>query len=200
MNGNRDSRDDRRAEREERRRMRRERKDAMRGQTTLAHAVRGPITLITIGVLFALNNFTPYGFDKTWPVILIVFGLLTLVGRSAAPEYIPPVPAAPPVPPAKGPSFDFPPAGFPSPAPSYRQSTYTETPQEAAGPAAENSGRNAPQSSSPPAEDAAGAYPKEPEPPGVPDLLSPAVDPFGTADRQSQAPDGQTDVPQGGAK
>jgi hypothetical protein len=48
-------------------------------------AIRGPITLITVGVLFALNNFTPYGFDKTWPVILIVFGLLSLIRRGMEP-------------------------------------------------------------------------------------------------------------------
>ena len=46
-------------------------------------AIRGPITLITLGVLFVLNNFTPYGFSETWPVLLIVFGLLSLLGRSS---------------------------------------------------------------------------------------------------------------------
>ncbi len=49
----------------------------------LVRAVRGPIILITIGTLFALDHFTPYGFQQTWPVILIVVGLLTLVGRAA---------------------------------------------------------------------------------------------------------------------
>ena len=48
-------------------------------------AIRGPITLITIGMLFALNNFTQYGFDRTWPVILIVFGLLSLLRRGRQP-------------------------------------------------------------------------------------------------------------------
>jgi hypothetical protein len=47
----------------------------------LLGAVRGPIILITVGVLFALNNFTQYRFDQTWPIILIVFGLLTLLRR-----------------------------------------------------------------------------------------------------------------------
>ncbi len=50
----------------------------------LARAVRGPITLITLGVLFALDHFTPYRFDQTWPVLLIVFGLLSLLGRTGA--------------------------------------------------------------------------------------------------------------------
>ena len=49
----------------------------------LIHAVRGPIILITIGVLFALDNFTRYGFHQTWPVILIVVGVLTLLARAS---------------------------------------------------------------------------------------------------------------------
>lgn len=48
----------------------------------LVRAVRGPILLITIGTLFALDHFTNYGFQQTWPVILIVIGLLTLAGRA----------------------------------------------------------------------------------------------------------------------
>jgi hypothetical protein len=48
----------------------------------LVRAVRGPIILITIGTLFALDHFTPWGFQQTWPVILIVIGLLTLLGRA----------------------------------------------------------------------------------------------------------------------
>ncbi len=49
----------------------------------LLRAIRWPVTLITLGVLFALNNFTPYRFHETWPVLLIVFDLLSLLGRSA---------------------------------------------------------------------------------------------------------------------
>jgi hypothetical protein len=65
-------------------------------EVNLVRAIRGPVTLITLGTLFALNNFTNFGFHQTWPVLLIVFGLLSLLGRSAG--------AAPPpaVPPAAG--------------------------------------------------------------------------------------------------
>jgi len=59
---------------------------------SVIRAIRGPITLITLGALFALNNFTPYRFEQTWPVLLIVFGLLSLMKRSAQQ-------AAPPTPP-----------------------------------------------------------------------------------------------------
>src|ERR1035441_6106245 len=90
-------------DRDERRRLRREDRErgrAMRGQCdSLAHAVRGPLTLITVGALFVLNNFTSYGFDKTWPVILIVFGLLTLVGRSTAQPVAPAAQPEAPAPP-----------------------------------------------------------------------------------------------------
>ena len=52
----------------------------------LLRAIRWPVTLITLGALFAANNFTIYGFNQTWPVLLIVFGLLSLLGRGAHPE------------------------------------------------------------------------------------------------------------------
>jgi hypothetical protein len=58
----------------------------MNGDPSLLRAIRGPVILITLGVLFALNNFTPYGFGETWPVLLIVIGLLSLLTRSGAPS------------------------------------------------------------------------------------------------------------------
>jgi len=69
----------------------------MRGDVPLLRAIRGPITLITLGVLFGFNNLTQYRFSETWPVLLIVFGLLSLLGRTyGAP---PPPPNGPPPPP-----------------------------------------------------------------------------------------------------
>ena len=47
----------------------------------LVCAIRGPIMLIAIGSLFALAQFTQYGFHQTWPVLLIVLGLLKLLDR-----------------------------------------------------------------------------------------------------------------------
>jgi hypothetical protein len=44
-------------------------------------AIRGPIMMITIGVLFAVDYSAGVPFRKTWPVILIVAGLLHLFGR-----------------------------------------------------------------------------------------------------------------------
>jgi hypothetical protein len=64
-------------------------------EANLIRAIRWPVTLITLGTLFALNNFTDFGFHQTWPVLLIVFGLLSLLGRTTV--------AAPPGPPPPGP-------------------------------------------------------------------------------------------------
>jgi hypothetical protein len=49
--------------------------------TSLVRAVRGPILLITIGTLAALDHFGPYPFSQTWPVIFIVYGILWLGER-----------------------------------------------------------------------------------------------------------------------
>ncbi|MBV8818822.1 MAG: hypothetical protein JO022_10735 [Acidobacteriaceae bacterium] len=60
----------------------------------LIQAVRGPIMLITLGGLVALDNVSGISFvNRTWPVLLIVFGLLKLleksVARSSAPAEMP---------------------------------------------------------------------------------------------------------------
>ena len=104
-------------DRDMRRRMRRER------EPSLLRAIRGPITLITVGVLFALNNFTPYSFDKTWPVLLIVFGLLSLMKRGLEPP-----PPPPPVQPFPPPAYQYPPQAYTPPPGGYAQSTYAQPP------------------------------------------------------------------------
>jgi hypothetical protein len=45
-------------------------------------AARGPLILITIGTLFAIDRFTQYRFSETWPILLIVVGVLGLLGGS----------------------------------------------------------------------------------------------------------------------
>ena len=98
-------------------------------------AIRGPVTLITIGALFALNNFTPYRFDQTWPVILIVFGLLSLLGRSI--DRVEPRPPFPP------PGYQPPPPPF---SPQGQSSSYAGSPyaQPPAGTAKGGFGSSAP--------------------------------------------------------
>ena len=53
---------------------------------SLMRAIRGPIILITIGVLFALDHMTEFTFGRTWPAILIVLGLLALGDRFTGPK------------------------------------------------------------------------------------------------------------------
>ena len=87
---------------------------------SLVGAIRGPVTLITLGALFALNNFTPYQFHQTWPVLLIVFGLLTLMRRTvepATPEPQPFPPQYPYTPPPAPPSGGYRQSGYAEPAP-----------------------------------------------------------------------------------
>ncbi|MGA2143565.1 MAG: DUF5668 domain-containing protein [Bryobacteraceae bacterium] len=101
------------------------RRDA-RGRS-VARSIKGPVMLITVGVLFALQNFTPYGFEQTWPVLLVVAGLLSLLGRVAAPPPPPVNPAAPP------PPYGWPPSP-PPPAGDYRSTGYAQSPYSAAAP------------------------------------------------------------------
>lgn len=58
-------------------------------RSDLIQAIRGPIMLITFGLLVVLQYFGGISFlGRTWPVLLIVFGLLKLLerpGSSAAP-------------------------------------------------------------------------------------------------------------------
>jgi hypothetical protein len=97
-------------------------------------AIKGPVLMITVGALFALDNFTSLSFSRTWPVLLVVAGLLSL-GKSASrrgpgingkfqyrAQWGPPQPPAPPPPP---PSSSAPPTAGPG---SYRGSAYEKTP------------------------------------------------------------------------
>lgn len=56
-------------------------------------AIQGPILLITLGTLVAADYFAGYRFWRTWPILLIVFGVLKLLERIATPtrkSYRPP--------------------------------------------------------------------------------------------------------------
>ncbi len=44
----------------------------------LLNAIQGPVLMITVGLLFALDQFSLFAFSQTWPVILIVLGVLNL--------------------------------------------------------------------------------------------------------------------------
>lgn len=64
-----------------------------------AQAIRGPILLITIGVLFAMHQAGILHFSRTWPLIIITIGVLKLIERLAMPQS-----PASPTPPMGGPT------------------------------------------------------------------------------------------------
>jgi len=43
----------------------------------------GPIVLVTLGVLFLIDQYSVYSIGRTWPVILIVIGIVKLVQWNA---------------------------------------------------------------------------------------------------------------------
>ncbi len=74
----------------------------------LFRAARGSVWIILVGVLFLLDTFNILSWGRSWPLFIIVAGIMTFVQRTAYSSSLPPqYPYAPPVPP--------PPAG-PEPA------------------------------------------------------------------------------------
>jgi hypothetical protein len=51
------------------------------GNGNLPGALTGPILLIALGVLFALQQFTEISFRQTWPLLLILLGVMELAKR-----------------------------------------------------------------------------------------------------------------------
>jgi hypothetical protein len=75
-------------------------------QEAIAHgdfrhrSLAGPAVLVTIGVLSLLENLNGPGWDRTWPVILLVLGVIKLMERSGHLGGMPP--QAPSIPPSPG--------------------------------------------------------------------------------------------------
>jgi hypothetical protein len=69
---------------------------ACRCPRCMACDLMGAVVLITLGVLFLLSTWAHVGFHYTWPVILIVIGLVKFLQASGPTTgHIPPgVPAA----------------------------------------------------------------------------------------------------------
>jgi predicted membrane protein len=45
------------------------------------HILTGGMILVTLGVLIILSNMDIYGFDRSWPILLIVIAVGTLMQR-----------------------------------------------------------------------------------------------------------------------
>ena len=56
----------------------------MNDVSNFVQAIRGPIMLIVLGSLVAIDYAGIYGFWRTWPILIIVFGLLKLLERASA--------------------------------------------------------------------------------------------------------------------
>ena len=50
----------------------------MTGGSSLLVAIRGPVLLVTLGLLMAADQLGRMSFSRTWPVLLILFGLFKL--------------------------------------------------------------------------------------------------------------------------
>ena len=60
---------------------------------SLVQAIRGPIMLILLGTLVAMDYFGVYGFSRTWPILIIAFGFLKLLEKLVAhPQMMQPPP------------------------------------------------------------------------------------------------------------
>ena len=51
----------------------------------LVQAIRGPILLITLGILFAVHQAGGLPIYRSWPLLIIVVGVMKLIERTAAP-------------------------------------------------------------------------------------------------------------------
>lgn len=47
-------------------------------------AIRGPVMLIALGILLAADQLGRVGIDRTWPGLLILYGLMKLLSYSAS--------------------------------------------------------------------------------------------------------------------
>jgi len=87
----------------------------------------GPAIVLTIGVLFLLQTLDVVEFDRTWPAILLVVGIVKLLQSSAStaghtglfgvasrPVGPPPPPPSPPTPPPAAPGANTPPGEVPN--------------------------------------------------------------------------------------
>jgi hypothetical protein len=59
--------------------------------------IMGPAMLVTVGMLFLLQSLNVASFDRTWPAILLVVGVVKLLQSNASSAgHIGPLPPAPP--------------------------------------------------------------------------------------------------------
>jgi len=84
-------------------------------------SLRGPAVVITLGILFLLSEMRGdyFAFHNTWPMILIVLGLMSLASAVAPMDghVVPTPPVTPGVPPPSGVPPVVPPPPYTGPRP-----------------------------------------------------------------------------------
>jgi hypothetical protein len=48
----------------------------------LIRAIRGPVLLIALGILLLMQRFTDFSLQRSWPILVILFGVLKLSERA----------------------------------------------------------------------------------------------------------------------
>lgn len=56
----------------------------MTGNDSLMSAIRGPVLLTALGILMYLDQLDKISFGRTWPILLILFGIFKLGERVGA--------------------------------------------------------------------------------------------------------------------
>jgi hypothetical protein len=94
----------------------------------------GPAILVTVGGMGLLESMLHLGFNKTWPAILLVIGIVKLMQSNASGEghvgHLPPGGIAPP---SDGAGFPPPPVGFPPATPPTAPPDMTQPPTSGSG-------------------------------------------------------------------
>ncbi|MCC7235413.1 MAG: hypothetical protein IT163_08920 [Bryobacterales bacterium] len=54
----------------------------MNNNPVLMRALRGPVLMMTLGAMLVADHFTQFPFSRTWPVLLIVLGIMKLLERA----------------------------------------------------------------------------------------------------------------------
>ena len=53
----------------------------MNNNAILVRALRGPVMMMTLGGMLVADHFSRFSFSSTWPVLLIVLGIMKLLER-----------------------------------------------------------------------------------------------------------------------
>lgn len=67
----------------------------MNGNVALVRALRGPVMMMTLGAMLVADHFSQFTFGRTWPILLIVLGIMKLLERTTLRSSLPADPQTP---------------------------------------------------------------------------------------------------------